>query len=168
MDLEAIELTDLRIIVTAVTVLVLYFIKMVIRKLVFNRMKHLEYSRERRFMIGKVVNLFLLILLFVAMLATWGVDSQDVLLFVSSIATVLGVAFFAQWSILSNITASLIIFFNHPVRIGCHIKILDKDFPIEGTVKDITSFFIKIEDEDGKEIMMPTAVILQKSISVQN
>lgn len=79
---------------------------------------------------------------------------------------VVGVAFLAQWSILSNITASLVIFFNHPVRIGDSIVIVEKDFNIEGRVIDIGIFFLIIENEEGNRITFPTNFFLQKLIKL--
>jgi ABC-type antimicrobial peptide transport system permease subunit len=38
-----------------------------------------------------------------------------------------GIAFFAQWSIISIITATLIIFFNHPAKMGDEIEIFDEN-----------------------------------------
>jgi small-conductance mechanosensitive channel len=67
----------------------------------------------------------------------FNVDQSRVLVFLSTILTILGVAFFAQWSIISNITSTLIIFFNHPVRIGDYLTIMDKDFQVEGKLSDI-------------------------------
>ena len=167
MDVEKfINEHDFQVWATLALIAVLYIIRFVVGRIILRRIKHLEFSRERRVMIVKVVGLLLFITFSVVMLAIWGVEPDDLLLFVSSLGTVLGVAFFAQWSILSNITASLILFFNHPVRIGCYIKILDKDNPVEGNVLDITSFFIKVRDVSGNDIMVPTAVVLQKSISL--
>ncbi|MCB9034507.1 MAG: hypothetical protein H6553_11770 [Chitinophagales bacterium] len=34
--------------------------------------------------------------------------------------------FFAQWSVLSNITSGIIMYFNHPLGIGDNILIEDK------------------------------------------
>lgn len=62
----------------------------------------------------------------------WGVDQSELLIFLSTILTVLGVAFFAQWSIISNITSTLIIFFNQPIKIGDYLTIMDKEYEIEG------------------------------------
>ena len=55
-----------------------------------------------------------------------------------------------------------------PMKIGSKIQLLDKDFPIEGTVDDITMFFVQIKKEDGTLITLPTNVFMQKAISVQD
>jgi small-conductance mechanosensitive channel len=100
------------------------------------------------------------------MAATWGVKQTDLVVFISSVMAILGIAFVAQWSLLSNITAGLILFFNHPLKIGDHIKILEKDFVIEGIVNDITFFFIHIKTENNEKITISNTVILQKTISI--
>ena len=69
-------------------------------------------------------------------------------------------------SLLSNITAGLILFFNHPLKIGDHIKILEKDFIIEGIVNDITFFFIHIKTENNEKVTISNTLILQKPISI--
>ncbi|WP_155839638.1 mechanosensitive ion channel family protein [Aquimarina latercula] len=84
----------------------------------------------------------------------------------SSVLAVLGVGFFAQWSILSNLTASAILFFSHPLRIGDRIKVLDKDFDWSGEVKDITGFYLFMKTDDGKNITIPTSIIMQKGIEI--
>jgi small-conductance mechanosensitive channel len=50
--------------------------------------------------------------------------------------SVIGIALFAQWSILSNISSALIIFISHPVKLG-ESTIIDKEFDITGRVSDI-------------------------------
>jgi small-conductance mechanosensitive channel len=54
----------------------------------------------------------------------WGFEFERMFLALSSILVVLGIGFFAQWSILSNITAGILLFFNHPIQIGDRIKII--------------------------------------------
>jgi small-conductance mechanosensitive channel len=58
------------------------------------------------------------------------------------------------------------LFFNHPVKIGDTIKVLDKDYPFEGEVTDLTYFFILLKSDDGEIITIPNSLLLQKSVSV--
>mgnify|MGYP006129900129 FL=1 len=97
----------------------------------------------------------------------WGVNKNELLLFISSFLTVLGIAFFAQWSILSNITAGIIIFINYPVKIGDTITILEKDNDIKGEIKDISAFFITLITENKELITVPNSVILEKTIKYE-
>jgi MscS family membrane protein len=67
---------------------------------------------------------------------------------------------------LSNITASIILFFYAPFKIGTRIEIIDHDHPIIGTVLDITWFSIQILSEDGNVISYPTNLAIQKPIKL--
>lgn len=127
--------------------------------------KRIHFALQRKKIIYKIVHLFIFILLIVGMIAIWGVDPQQLFLFLTSILTILAIGFVAQWSILSNITASLILFFNHPIHIGGWIKIVDKDLPIEGTVENITLFFMYIRTAEGELLSVPCNMVLQKTIA---
>ncbi|WP_374226305.1 mechanosensitive ion channel domain-containing protein [Flavobacterium davisii] len=67
---------------------------------------------------------------------------------------------------LSNITSSLILFFNHPLKLGDTIKILDKDFPLEGEIIELTYFFVYLKTKDEQTITIPNSLFLQKSVSI--
>ncbi len=87
---------------------------------------------------------------------------------VSSITTVIGVAMFAQWSILSNITSGIILFFFFPFKIGDIIRINDKDFPVQGEIEDINAFHINLRSSNGELSTYPNNLLLQKGITVLN
>lgn len=92
-----------------------------------------------------------------------GLEYSQISIFLSSVFAVIGVALFAQWSILSNITASLIIFFGFPYRVGDKIRIIDKDDDICGVIEEITLFHVLIKRED-ELITYPNTLILQKGV----
>ena len=94
----------------------------------------------------------------------WGVDQKELLFFISSMLTVIGIAFFAQWSIISNITSTVIIFFNHPARIGDAVTVMDKDFQIKGRTSDIGVFFIIIKTDEGEKVTIPSNTFIQKMV----
>lgn len=125
-----------------------------------------EVLEHRTNLIIKYINLLLLILALLSITIIWGVKKDQILLFISSVFAVVGVASFAQWSILSNITAGIIIFFSYPFKIGDKIKIHDKDFPIEGEIDDIKAFYIVLRTIDGEMITYPNNLLMQKGISV--
>ena len=110
---------------------------------------------------------FLYYLIFItAIIIISGIKLEDVTIFLSSVIALLGVAFFAQWSLLSNLTASIIIFFYHPLKIGDRIKILDKEFESEGLVKNITGLYTMMELDNGRKVSIPNSLILQKGIEI--
>ncbi|MEX0962742.1 MAG: mechanosensitive ion channel domain-containing protein [Pseudohongiellaceae bacterium] len=113
--------------------------------------------------ISKICNFALAAVSIVALFFIWGIDYRSILLFGSSILAITGVALFAQWSILSNITASVVIFFNYPARIGDKIRILDGENTVEGTVIDINIFQVLLEDHEQNLINYPNNLLIQKA-----
>lgn len=93
-----------------------------------------------------------------------GIGYGDISLFLSSIFAVLGVALFAQWSILSNVSASVLIFFVFPYRIGDRIRVCEKDEDISGIIVDITMFHVLLRHETGNIISYPNSLMLQKGV----
>ncbi|MCL6273360.1 mechanosensitive ion channel [Muricauda sp. 2012CJ35-5] len=120
----------------------------------------------RKKIISKINNLIIYGISLIVLAAIWGVESKQLIVFISSILTILGIGFFAQWSILSNLTAGLILFFNHPIRIGNKIRILDKDMDYKGEVTDITGFFLHMKTEKGENLIWPNSRILEKGVEI--
>ncbi len=149
-------------ILVIVALLVIVITKRAIRK--FGFVRSIEVNRRK--LIFYLSYLIIYILSGSALAIIWGVDLKQFTVFISSVLAVLGVGFFAQWSILSNLTASVILFFSHPLRIGDRIRVLDKDFDWTGEVADITGFYLFMKTDDGKNITIPTSLIMQKGIEI--
>jgi len=148
-------------------VVVSYFLVYYITKtFVNNSLKNTHLQRGRRKMIIKAVHILSFLTATILLSAIWGLKQSEIAVFVGTLLTALGIAFFAQWSLLSNITSSLLLFFNHPVKIGDTIKVLDKDCPFEGEVIDLTYFFVHLKTASGELITIPNSHIFQKSISM--
>ncbi len=123
--------------------------------------------QERRFrLINKIKDIILYAVALVFILTIWSVGQSDILLFVSSFLTILGITLFAQWSLLSNITAGIILFVNHPAKVGDRVQVLDKDFNISGDISDIGLFFISITTDENNEITIPNSMIFQKMVKI--
>jgi small-conductance mechanosensitive channel len=114
--------------------------------------------------ISKVFNFAIALLSLFILFFIWGVDYHGILVFGSSVLAIGGVALFAQWSILSNLTASIVIFFYYPARIGDRIRIVDGDNSLEGTIIDITMFQVLIEDDGLNLINYPNNLLIQKPL----
>jgi small-conductance mechanosensitive channel len=136
------------------------------KSLIERVLKNTLLPRARRKIIVRAFNLLAMITSAVFMAAIWGLRQSEIAVFVSTIITAMGIAFFAQWSLLSNITSSILIFFNHPMKIGDHIKVMDKEFPFEGEITDLSYFFVYIKTTSGELITLPNSLVLQKSISI--
>ncbi|PMM50263.1 mechanosensitive ion channel family protein, partial [Vibrio splendidus] len=118
----------------------------------------------RTMFIIRCFNIFSFILLFATYIIVSGIGYGNFTIFISSLVTVFGVAFIAQWSILSNITASFLIFFVFPYRIGDSIIVADGD-DIEGKILEIKMFHTLIKHPSGNLIAYPNSLLLQKSVT---
>jgi small-conductance mechanosensitive channel len=116
----------------------------------------------------KIINLFLFVIFCIIIIAIWSVKQSQILVFVSSILTVLGVALFAEMSILSNLTACVILFFQHPIKIGDTIKITSEGQEIEGELTDISYFFIFIKTPDKGTLTIPNSLLLKSSFLIKD
>jgi small-conductance mechanosensitive channel len=123
-----------------------------------------KVSSKRLFYILKFFNIMIYLSLLIVLATIWGVKFNGLMVFLSSVFAVIGIALFAQWSILSNLTSSIIIFFTFPARVGDKVKILDKDDSVTGTIKEITPFQVELEDEDKNIILYPNNLFIQKPI----
>lgn len=123
-----------------------------------------QVKKPRLSFILRCFNVMLVFVFFSLLLIITGIGYGDVTLFLSSIFAVLGVALVAQWSILSNVTASFLIFFVFPYRVGDLVKVMDKDEDVRGEIIDITMFHVIIKHESGNMITYPNNLILQKGV----
>lgn len=159
------ELFYVKIIETVVIVAVYFILKQICFKIIDKTLIERFIQESRGVIIKKVINFSFLMISITFTLLIWGVNQGDLGVFVGSVLTVVGVAFFAQWSILSNITSSVIIFFNHPVKLNDSILILEsKDYVIEGKVINIGLFFVTLKTNESEEITLPNNIFIQKSI----
>lgn len=165
--MEIIEQYRTQILETAIVLGILILINFAIRKWSFRIAKKFHLGLERRRITTRIVNLLLLLVGAISIMGIWGLDQKELFVFLTSTLTVLGVGFFATWSILSNITSGLLLYFNHPLHIGDHIKIMDKEAPVEGILTDISMFFMHIETTDGEKITIPNSIVTQKTISIK-
>jgi len=99
-----------------------------------------------------------------ALAIIWGIDFGEVVIFASSVFAVLGIALFASWSMLSNITAGMILLFSFPYKIGDSIRIVDGDLSIQGRIIDMTLFCVVLENQDGQRVAYPNNLAIQKPV----
>lgn len=154
------------IVATGILIFALISLRVIIAQLIRSYAKTSHLFEHRTNLIIKYVHLLMNTLVIISLIIIWGVETKDIFITVSSLMTVIGVALFAQWSILSNVTSGVILFFSFPFRIGDTIKIHDKDFPIEAEIEDISAFHVNLKTKDGEKIIFPNNLLLQKGISI--
>lgn len=130
-----------------------------------------DFNPVRTNLIIKYISIALTLSTIAAFTLVWGINYKDLGVLLSSVFAVIGVALFAQWSILSNVTAGVIIFFSFPFKIGNTIRILDKELAGSEAaeletfvIEDIRAFHLHLRKKNGEILTYPNNLILQKGI----
>ena len=158
------NLNQFKIVESLIIIILGIFFKVIITNSLRKIRIKFGFQKTRVIIINRIITFILYTSAIVIIAFIWGVDEKQLMVYISSFLTILGIAFFAQWSILSNITAGLILYINYPVKIGNSITVLEKDNNVSGEIKDIGAFFITLKTKEGELITMPNAMILQKNI----
>ncbi|MBT2160776.1 mechanosensitive ion channel domain-containing protein [Zobellia barbeyronii] len=155
-------------IATAITFGVLIILKFITDKTIRKIGRISDIVEARTLLITKYASILLMLLGFGVISFIWGVNYKDIGLVFSSVFTVIGVALFASWSILSNITAGVILFFSFPFKIGDRIKILDKDIESEEPflIEDIRAFHVSLRKSNGELLVYPNNLMMQKAVTL--
>lgn len=157
-----------QLIQSLIALLALLLLSFILKKVIRKVGETSLLNQARTIRITKYVTIFTVIIAIAAASFIWSVNFTDISLIFSSVFAVLGVALFAQWSILSNITSGVILFFSFPFKIGDRIRIQDKDFPSEAVIEDIKAFHILLRTDAGELLTYPNNLLLQKGVEVVN
>lgn len=149
------------LVTSAIGVLIFFILRSITDRVIKRQAKKHDLDKARSVYARKFFDVTYLFILLLGLGFVWNVELKGIF---ASFFAVAGVALFASWSMLSNITASVLLFFNFPFKIGSRIKIMDKDDSVTGIVKDITFFAIQIENEEGDLVSYPNNVAIQKAI----
>ena len=96
------------------------------------------------------------------LLVVWGIDFGAVSIFATTTVTLLGVALFASWSLLSNVTAYFVLLFHRTFTRGTYVRIIDADNYVEGYVSDLSLFSMELRTESGEIIVYPNNLLISR------
>lgn len=153
-----------QIIVTILALALFLMIRRFFSQVVLKRALLHNFDSRRSTYIKKAVRVGLGLLFMVLLGMIWEVSLEGLSVYIASIVTIVGVGLFATWSIVSNITASVILFFFFPFKIGSKVRIVDGDNSAEGVVASLSLFSIKLIRDDGSEVYYPNNMAIQRSI----
>lgn len=159
-------LSSYRLQATIGIIVILVLLQFILKQAAHKVGKRTEINITRTKLMFKYINILIMLIAFFLFAFAWGMDLRDLSLIFSSTFAVIGVALFAIWSILSNITSGIIMFFSFPYRIGDKIKIHDKDMPIEAVIEDIRAFHLHLRTDDGELTTYPNNLILQRAVTL--
>ena len=94
-----------QIIATVIAIVVFVVLRYLVNSIIAKFGRKADFGESRTQLVKKYIDYFIYALAVLTLVSIWGIKPEQILLFVSSVLTVIGVAFLAQWSILSNITA---------------------------------------------------------------
>ena len=154
-------------IINSIIVFTVFFILQLITGLIIRaigKSKKILVSRSKLVARYFSISLFLVTLLVIAFI--FGIKMADLVVVFSSVFAIIGLALFASWSILSNVTSGVILFFSFPYKIGDKIKIHDKELEIVAVIEDIKSFQIHLRRDNGDLVTYPNTLLLQKAVTI--
>ena len=157
----------IQIILSVAVIVLLPIARVIAKKIVFKYGRIVQMPNIRIEQVRHIISILLNVTFMFIVAIIWGVEPKHLLLGLSSVFALVGVAMFAQWSVLSNITAGLIMFFSAPFRIGDRIHIIDKDIPIVATIESIHTYYTHIRTDENELIVIPNNLFLQKIVSIK-
>tara|TARA_R110001583_G_scaffold83554_2_gene220576 strand:+ start:329 stop:877 length:549 start_codon:yes stop_codon:yes gene_type:complete len=154
------------LIATGFVLVVLQIIRFIIHFTIskIGKKSHINDARIR--LIKRYISVTLLLIAILIESYIFGTEFRDLAVIFSSVFAVIGIGLFAIWSILSNITSGIIMFFNFPYKVGDKIAIHDKDFPITAIIEDIRAFQLHLRTQDGDLVTYPNNLMLQKAVTL--
>ncbi len=80
----------------------------------------------------------------------------------------LGVALFAGWSLLSNLTSFLLMFAQNDCRVGYWVKVIDGANFVEGRIIEMGLMNVVLEHVDGHRVLYPNNLFVTRPVMVLN
>lgn len=112
------------------------------------------------------LKIFTAIIALIVVLFFWGFDFSVLFLISTSILALTGVAFFANWSVLSNVTCFFVIIFHRAIEQGSYVRVIDGDNYVEGFVHEINIFNVSLRTVDDEVIVYPNNLLISRPIVV--
>ncbi|WP_100656176.1 mechanosensitive ion channel domain-containing protein [Alteromonas flava] len=145
------------VLLIAYTIVTRLALPLIERKVISSKLKS-EAAKKAYHIIRLIVG----IVTVSALLVVWGIDFSGLLLISTSLLTLTGVALFASWSLLSNVTGYFVLLFQPSFRRGNYIRIIDGDNYIEGYIADVTLFSAKLITDEREVIVYPNNLLLTR------
>ena len=157
---------------TVITAVILLILKLIGNTTVKRIGRNSEIVEARVRLITNYVTIVLVFLGIGAITFIWGVNFHELGILFSSVFAILGVVLFASWSILSNVSAGVILFFSFPFKIGDQVRIMDKDISYDSTnhniyvIENIKAFHVLLRRDNGELLTYPNNLMLQKAVTL--
>lgn len=150
--------------------LVAWVLQYLLRRLVKRLGEHYQLPTELTTPLKGFLRWTIMIAAMLLVLERMGVSATVLWTAFTGFATVGAVAFFAAWSVLSNLFCAFLIFTVRPFRLGDTIEVLDTaEKPgARGRVVDINLLYTTLEDSDAEHastlLQIPNSLIFQRVV----
>lgn len=155
-----------QLVITAIVLISLLIIRAITNFTIAKVARKNGINEARIRLVFRYVSVTLVLIAIVIVTYIFGAKFKDLALIFSSVFAVIGIGLFAVWSILSNVTSGVIMFFNFPYKVGDKIKIHDVDFPITAIIEDIRAFHLHLRLDNGNLVTYPNNLMLQKAVTL--
>ncbi len=159
--------TQYKLVVTLVALLLFPVLLKLTKKLLEKTIKgkvdiHRKYRAE---LLLKIILAFVMLCL---VLVFWGIELRGLLVLGSSLFAMLGVALFAAWSLLSNLTSFLLMFIQNDCRVGYWVRVIDGANFVEGRIVEMGLMNVVLEHVDGHRVIYPNNLFVTRPVMVLN
>lgn len=163
----------LEILIPASQILLILFaawlINLFFKRVIYRAGAHYALPRELLVPLRGVIRWLIIAATALLILERLGVSATVLWTAFTGFATVGAVAFFAAWSVLSNLFCALLIVTVGPYRLGDYIELLDTaEKPgAKGRVVDINMLYTTLEDvthREGALLQIPNSLIFQRVV----
>lgn len=151
-------------------ILAAWLLQHLLRRLVRRAGAHYQLPADMLMLFNGVLRWAILLSTTLLVLERMGVSATVLWTAFTSFATVGAVAFFAAWSVLSNLFCALLIFAVGPFRVGDVIEVLDTADKegARGRVTDINLLYTTLEDiapgTAGTLLQIPNTLVFQRMV----
>lgn len=153
--------------IISVSVVILYFIVSYrVMPLLYQVIANSRLKADMNKRAAAVFHILLVLLLIVVLSIIWGVDIRGLLVLASSMIAVIGVALFAAWSLLSNITAFFILLGQKAFAKGMEVRVIDGANYLEGRIVEINLFSTVLQTKDNEQVIYPNNLLVSRPVVV--
>jgi len=145
-------------------------LRRLVRRLLTRLVKHYHLPLQVEMIVRRLSNTVIWIGTVMAILHLIGVSASVLWTALTGFAAVGAVAFFAAWSVLSNIFCSVLIFTTSPFRLGEQVELLENgEKPgLKGQVIDINLIYTTLRETEGEAagalLQVPNTLFFQRGL----
>lgn len=110
----------------------------------------------------RIINWLIRSVALVLILSVLGFNLGGLWAVFSTVLAMIAIGFVAVWSVLSNVSCTVIMLIARPFNVGDEIEVAGE--PISGRVVDLNFVYTTLKDADGRLVQIPNNLFFQKVI----